>query len=157
MARPRIVLADDSQDLVKMVARQLETEFDIVAAVNNGQRAIEMVAELAPDLVVLDICMPILDGIETARRLRASGSTTKVIFLTALEDPDFVTAVASLGALGYVLKPRLMTDLVQAIHSAIRGELFCSAPVRHGGKVESGLLSFKNLWRAGEGNKKSCD
>jgi DNA-binding NarL/FixJ family response regulator len=87
---------------------------------------IEVVAKLNPDLVVLDISMPVLDGIETARRLRASGYSGRVIFLTALEDCDLVAAAFSVGAFGYVVKSRLVTDLVPAVQRALQGQFFCS-------------------------------
>jgi DNA-binding NarL/FixJ family response regulator len=125
MHNPRVVLADDHQEVFERVAKLLEGKFDVVAAVENGLRVIEVVAKLNPDLVVLDISMPVLDGIETAR-LRASGYSGRVIFLTALEDCDFVAAAFSVGAFGYVVKSRLVTDLVPAIQRALQGQFFCS-------------------------------
>ena len=130
MRGPRIVLADDHQEMLELVARLIEGKFDIVATVETGQCAIEAVTKLNPDLVVLDISMPILDGFETVRRLRASGSRVTVVFLTLLEDRDLVAAAISIGVLGYVLKPYLITDLIPAIQCALQGELFCSPPLR---------------------------
>src|SRR5882672_2828764 len=108
--RIRILLADDQQEMREVVARLLEDEFDVIAAVANGERVIEAAVRLAPDLFVLDISMPVLNGIEAAACLKESGSRAKVIFLTVNEDPYIVEAAISVGARGYVLKQRLTTD-----------------------------------------------
>lgn len=128
MGRPkiRILLADDQQEMLEAVTRLLEDEFDIVAAVENGEDAIEAVENLNPDLLVLDISMPVLNGLEAASRLQSSASGTKVIFLTVHEDIDFVEAAFLAGALGYVLKGRLTIELIPAIREALQGHVFCS-------------------------------
>ena len=122
----RILLADDQPEIVETVTRLLKDEFDIIAAVTNGNRVIEVAARLAPDLLVLDISMPIMNGIEAAARLRESGSKARVIFLTVNEDPCIVEAAFLIGGLGYVLKQRLTTDLIPAIRRAQQDCIFVS-------------------------------
>jgi PAS domain S-box-containing protein len=126
MGRPRVLLADDQPEILEMVAQLLEGQCEIVAKVENGESMLEAVARLDPDLVVLDISMPVLNGIEAAWRLKESGSRTKVIFLTVAEDPGFVEAAFSAGALGYVLKPHLASDVVPAVREVLQGHVFAS-------------------------------
>jgi DNA-binding NarL/FixJ family response regulator len=123
--RIRILLADDQPEMLAAVTRLLEDEFDIVAAIVNGEEAIEAVASLDPDLLVLDISMPALNGLEAASRLKSSALRTKIIFLTVHEDIDFVEAAFLAGALGYVLKGRFTTDLIPAIREVLQGRVFC--------------------------------
>jgi len=120
------LLADDHQAVLGTVARLLAVDFDVVGAVENGELAVEAVVALDPDIVVLDISMPVMNGIEAASRLKKSGSRARVIFLTVQTQPDFVTAAFLAGALGYVLKPRVCTDLVPAIREVLEGRIFAS-------------------------------
>lgn len=129
MGRPRILLADDHHQILEKIARLLEGEFEVVAAVENGERLIEAALRLDPDLIVLDISMPIVNGIMAASCLRESASRAKVIFLTVHEDPAFVAAAVSSGALGYVLKHRVSIDLIPAIREVLQGHAFASPPV----------------------------
>ncbi|HVN20419.1 MAG TPA: response regulator transcription factor [Dongiaceae bacterium] len=128
--RPRIVLADDQQEVLRTVSRLLKHHYKIVGAAQDGERVLELVRSEAPDLLVLDIFMPGLNGIETANRLRASGCRVKVLFLTVLEDTDYVDAALSVGGLGYVLKAHLVTDLLPAIREALKGSVFISPSLR---------------------------
>src|SRR5262245_51971742 len=106
MTRARLVIADDHAPLVAAVERLLADEFDVVGTASDGPAALRAAARLDPDVVVLDISMPDLDGIEVARRLKAAGSRAKVVLLTVHDDPDLVRAALAAGALGYVLKSR---------------------------------------------------
>lgn len=130
MGESRILLADDQKEMLETVAQLLQGEFVIVAAVENGKRVIEAVATLDPDVLVLDISMPIMSGLEAATRLKVSGAKAKVIFLTVYEDPDMVEAAFSAGALGYVLKGRIATDLVPAMREVLQDRIFVSPSVR---------------------------
>jgi DNA-binding NarL/FixJ family response regulator len=87
---------------------------------------IEAVARLHPDILVIDISMPVLSGIEAAQQLKQSGTDAKIVFLTIHEDPDFVQAALAAGASGYVVKSRLATDLLLAIRAALAGGRFVS-------------------------------
>ena len=127
MARARILLADDFEGIRDQAIRLLEPEFDIVAVVGNGTALLDAVREMQPDVCVLDISMPVLSGIEAADRLRESGSTANIVFLTVHEDTEFVQAALAAGALGYVLKSRMASDLCLAVKEAMAGRLFVSS------------------------------
>ena len=126
---PRLFLADDQQEMLRTVAQILEGEFEIVGTADNGQGVLELAPGLSPDVLVLDISMPVLTGIEAALRLQEAGSRAKLIFLTVHEDLDFVEAAISAGAVGYVLKPSMATDLVPAIRKALDGQIFISPSI----------------------------
>ena len=126
MTRARILLADDNKEMRDTIERLLESEFDIVGVVSNGEDLVESESTNRPDICVVDISMPIMSGFEAANLLKASDSHTKVIFLTVHEDPDLLHAALQAGALGYVLKSRIGSDLNRAIKSALSGQLFIS-------------------------------
>ena len=129
MTALRVLLADDHQEMLQTLVGILEDEFQIVGTAENGMHVLELAANLTPDIVVLDISMPEVNGIEAAWRLREEGSLAKVVFLTAHNDPDLVEAAMSAGALGYVLKSHLATDLVSAIWQASVGKTFISPSI----------------------------
>ncbi len=126
MKRVRILLADDHTEMLKRVVHLLQNEFEVVGAVNDGQALLEAASKLRPDVVVLDISMPIMNGLEAADRLRETGSKAKVVFLTVHEEPEFVQESLASGALCYVVKPRLCSDLVPAIKEALANRSFVS-------------------------------
>src|SRR5690349_11449669 len=121
MASPRVLLADDMPEMVKSLTQLLRRDFDVVGYAENGEEAIEAMAHLNPDLLVLDISMPVLNGIQVASLLRESGSSVKLVFLTIHEDPDYIEAAFSVGASGYVFKSRVATDLIPAVEGVLRG------------------------------------
>jgi DNA-binding NarL/FixJ family response regulator len=123
---PRILLADDQREILQAVAMILKEEFQVVGLAEDGNAVLQLLPSLSADVIVLDIFMPKLNGIETALRLKSSGSTVKVVFLTVNEDPDFLFAAMSTGAQGYVLKPHLATDLVPALWTVLAGRTFVS-------------------------------
>jgi len=125
--RARILLADDHDEMRERVRRYLEDEFEVLDSVENGQALVEAVSKLNPDVCLLDISMPVLNGIETATRLKAIGSSAKIVFLTIHEDVDFLHAALKTGASGYVIKRRMLTDLRSAIKAALAGETFVSS------------------------------
>jgi len=129
LRNPRVVLADDQREMLDAVSNALGGDFDVVSTVADGASAIESVARLDPDLLVLDISMPILDGLKAAARIRESGSRVKVLFLTVHDDPDYVEAAFSAGARAYVLKARLGTDLLPALRAVLQGRTFVSRPL----------------------------
>lgn len=124
--RPRVLLADDNGPLLSRVAGLLARDFDVVGTVSNGRELLEVAHQLSPDLIVCDITMPLVDGFEAARRLRDTGSSAKVIFLTVHDDADFLREGLSVGAMGYVIKDKLLTDLSHALHEAVAGRQFVS-------------------------------
>ena len=112
--------------MLQTVVLILRDEFNVVGTAENGVRAVELATRLSPDVLVLDISMPVENGIEAACQLKTLGSSARVIFLTVHRDPEFVEAALSAGALGYVLKPSLATDLIPAIWAALHGDTFIS-------------------------------
>ncbi len=123
---PRVLLADDHPEILNKVTSLLASTCEIAGKVGDGQALLEAVDRLKPDLIVIDISMPVLNGIEAARQLKKSGSEVKIVFLTVHEDPDFVQAALASGACGYVVKPRLATDLVRAVEAAMADRRFIS-------------------------------
>ena len=109
-----------------MIRALLEPTFDVVGTVGDGESLIEAACKLQPDVIVTDISMPKLNGIEAVHRLGESGSTSKVVFLTVHFDPDFVQAAFKAGALAYVSKLRISADLSVAIREALEGRIFVS-------------------------------
>ena len=136
MSRARILLADDHKEMRDRVTRVLENEFDMLDAVSDGQALLDAASELNPDLCLLDISMPIVNGFEVANRLKRSGSKTKIVFLSIHEDLDFVRAAFAAGASAYVVKRRLASDLLKAIRAALAGGTFTSAMVGGNGEEE---------------------
>ena len=129
MAKIRVVLADDRRAVLDKVRRTLSEEFEVIATAEDGNEAVATVLALDPDVLVTDISMPALDGLQVAKRLQAAHCRTKIVFLTVHEDQDFVTAALDAGASGYVTKLRLTIDLVPAIREALLGHTFVSRPV----------------------------
>jgi DNA-binding NarL/FixJ family response regulator len=126
VSKVRVLLADDHQAILARVRRQLGEEFEIVGTVANGADAVDAVSQLDPDVLVIDISMPVLNGLEAAERLRTARCRTKIVFLTIHDDPDFIAAALSAGVSGYVTKNRLSTDLIPAIREALLGHTFVS-------------------------------
>jgi DNA-binding NarL/FixJ family response regulator len=122
----RIILVDDHPELLALTIGLLDSEFEVLKTFASGTAMLEEVAQLAPDLLVMDISMPGLNGIEAAVKLRASGSSAKVVFLTVHEDEDYVHSALATGAQGYVVKRRLASDLVPAMREALAGRRFVS-------------------------------
>ena len=122
----RVLLADDHAEIMTQTRNVLDGEFDIVGSVANGVDLIKAAAQLDPDVIVLDITMPGLNGIEAARRLKHSGCRAKLVFLTVHEDPDYVRAALQSGGAAYVIKARLASDLITAIHEALSEHPFVS-------------------------------
>jgi DNA-binding NarL/FixJ family response regulator len=121
-----VLLADDHDDFLGIVVRHLEPYFEVVLTVHNGQELLKEAVRLKPELIVLDVSMPVLNGFETARRLRAMRSSAKIVFLTVYADPDYVRAALEAGALGYVLKSELASDLLPGLREAMAGRTFLS-------------------------------
>ncbi|MDH5222910.1 MAG: response regulator transcription factor [Betaproteobacteria bacterium] len=123
---PRALLADDYPEVLKQVANAISGEFEVVGAVANGLDLIAAAARLDPDVVVLDITMPGVDGIEAARQLQRAGCRAKLVFLSVHEDPDYVRAAFDAGGTAYVAKAQLASHLVTAIQEALAGRRFVS-------------------------------
>jgi DNA-binding NarL/FixJ family response regulator len=128
-SRPRVLVADDHRAMLDTLVRLLSREFDVVAAVMDGLAVVTKAEQLEPDLLVLDIAMPGLNGIAAATRLKEHGSTAKVVFVTNMRDREFVQESLALGEVGFVVKDRLVADLLPAIRRVLAGEAFVSPSV----------------------------
>jgi DNA-binding NarL/FixJ family response regulator len=124
--RLRVLVADDHRAMLDTLVRMLSRDFDVVAAVSDGLTAVMEAEHLEPDLLVLDIAMPRLNGIAAAARLRERGSSAKVVFVTNLREREFVDESLSLGEVGFVVKDRLVVDLLPAARRVLAGLSFVS-------------------------------
>jgi CheY-like chemotaxis protein len=125
----RVLLVDDNEAMLARAAAVLRPGCIVVGAVKDGPAALEAVQALRPDVIVLDIAMPGMTGFELADRLRETGSTASLVFLTVYGDEEFVTAAKAAGGIGYVMKRRLACDLMFAVREARAGRPFVS-PIR---------------------------
>ena len=130
MSRTRILLADDNEELLAELCHELGEEFEIVGTVTNGQDAVNAALRLDPDVVVLDMSMPILNGIQASSQICQKHARSKVLFLTIHESDEYVAAAFSSGASGYVTKRRIASDLVRAIQEVCMGNPFLSPSLR---------------------------
>ena len=123
---PRVLLVDDNLDMLESAAAVLSPEFEIVGRADNGRAALEAAGKLHPDVIVLDISMPGMSGLDVAAVLSAEKSTAAIVFLTIHDDPQIVEAAMRSGGTGYVLKRRLSSDLLEAVQEARAGRSFIS-------------------------------
>jgi DNA-binding NarL/FixJ family response regulator len=128
----RVLLADDHIRVLDAVQMLLGPDYDVVARVSNGHMALEGARDLGPDIVILDIEMPEMDGIRAAQEIRRLGLRARILFLTVHSDEDYIAAARTLGN-GYVLKSRMATDLHHAIQEAMAGHFFVSRHVLEAG------------------------
>jgi DNA-binding NarL/FixJ family response regulator len=127
LSKIRVLLADDNSQVLEYVRQFLSANgFEVIGTVTDGQSAVEAAARLVPDVLVLDISMPILNGIHAARSILKVNPSIKIVFLTVYKDPDTFRAALETSAHGYVLKPRLANDLIPAIEHAKEGRRFVS-------------------------------
>jgi len=126
MARKRVLVADDLAPVLDTVSTLLRESFDVVDMVSDGRAALEATIKLKPDLVVLDISMPLMSGIEVAEELTRLGNKAKIVFLTVHEDQDILNTCRAAGGLGYVIKVLMDADLVPAMNEALAGHTFTS-------------------------------
>jgi DNA-binding NarL/FixJ family response regulator len=127
--RPRVLVADDHRAMLDSVVRLLSGEFEVVAAVTDGLAAVTEAEHLEPDLLVLDIAMPGLNGIAAAARLKEHGSRAKIVFVTNMRDREFLQESLALGEVGFVVKDRLVADLLPAVRQVLAGQAFVSPSV----------------------------
>lgn len=122
----RVLLVDDSDAMLARASAVLSRNCAIVGTVKDGSAAIDAAKALLPDVIVLDISMPGMTGLEVAASLRESGLTAAVVFLTVHDDEEFVAAARQAGGIGYVVKLRLAYDLNLAVQEARAGRSFVS-------------------------------
>ena len=124
MKRPRVLLADDHVIVAEGLRGLLETEFELVGIVQDGRALLDSADKLQPDVIVADISMPLLNGIDAVRQIRKTGMDIKVVFLTMHPDVTYAVSAFEAGAMGYVLKHSAPSDLITAIRSALNGKTY---------------------------------
>jgi DNA-binding NarL/FixJ family response regulator len=149
MKRPRVLLADDHRLLREAFARLLEPACEVVGAVADGRALLAAAPELSPDVVVLDVAMPLLNGLDAARQLKRGMPEVKVIFLTVNEDPDLAAEAFRAGASAYLLKNSAATELFQAIQEVLQGGVYVT-PVATRGLVETVIRPHEAAAKANE-------
>lgn len=125
----RVLLVDDNPAMLSRAAAALRYCCQVVGSVNDSRKALDAALALKPDVIVLDISMPGMSGLEVASRLREAGSNAALVFLTVHDEEDIILAAKAAGAMGYVVKPRLGSDLTLAVQEARAGRPFVS-PLR---------------------------
>lgn len=126
MEKPKVLLADDHKIVLEGLRGLLDEEFELVGVVTDGRQLVDEALRLSPDVVVADISMPMLNGIEAVRQLHEKGCTAKVVFLTMHADQTYATRALLGGGSGYVLKHSASDELVTAIRAALKGKTFVS-------------------------------
>jgi DNA-binding NarL/FixJ family response regulator len=124
MARATVLLADDHEIVAEGLASLLRSEFSLVGTVASGAELVETARRLRPDVIVTDVAMPGMSGLDALRRLKADGLTSKVVFLTMHADAELAAEALRGGAAGFVVKRAAGKELVAAIHSALQGRRY---------------------------------
>ena len=130
--RPRVLLADDHTLLLEAFEKLLEPDFTVVGAVSDGRALLAAAAELKPDVIVLDIAMPLLNGLDAARQIKKTMPAIKLIFLTMNEDPNLASEAFRIGASGYLLKTSAASELSKAINEALCGRSYVTPHITQG-------------------------
>jgi DNA-binding NarL/FixJ family response regulator len=124
--KPRLLLADDHTLLLEGIRLLLQPEFDLVGSVEDGQALLVAAKTLKPDVILLDISMPRLNGIDAARKLRKLLPSARLIFVTMHADADYVAEAFRAGAMGYILKRSAASELLTAIRAVLKGNHYVS-------------------------------
>jgi DNA-binding NarL/FixJ family response regulator len=132
MSRPRVLLADDHRMLRELFVQLLEPHFDVVGQAADGRALIAAAEKLLPNVIVLDIAMPLLNGLDAARQLKRLMPKVKLIFLTMNEDSDLAAEAFRIGASGYLLKNSAASELIQAINEALLGHTYVTPAAAQG-------------------------
>jgi DNA-binding NarL/FixJ family response regulator len=130
MGATRVLLADSNTAVLEAVTRMLEPEFDVISTVRDGTSLVGEAERLKPDLMIVDLLMPGLSGLEAIRQLKKRHLPVAVIFLTVYNDLALAEEARAIGAMGYVLKPSADRELLPAIRNAQQGRFFLSAGLR---------------------------
>jgi DNA-binding NarL/FixJ family response regulator len=138
MTRPRILMADDHLMLLEAFTALLEPDFDVVGTVTDGRTLLEEFSRLNPDVVILDVAMPLLNGLDAGRQLKAQRRSVKLIYLTMNPDPQLAGEALRLGASAYLLKSSAVQELKQSIREALRGRSYITPLIT--GEVVGSLI-----------------
>src|SRR5215217_3964386 len=132
MSRPRVLLADDHALILGAFEKLLAAEYDIVGQVADGRALVAAAETLRPDVIVLDISMPVLNGLEAGRQIKLKSRGVKLVFLTMIEDPDLAAEAFRAGASGYLLKRSAVSELGTAIREVLQGRSYVTPLVTQG-------------------------
>lgn len=132
MRRPTVLLADDHRETAEQLRALLESDFDVVAVVEDGRALVSAASRLSPDIIVTDISMPKLDGIDAAAMILRNDPTARIVLVTVHSQSVMVQRGLAAGAMGYVLKDAAGDELVLAVHAAIGGKRFVSRVLGYG-------------------------
>lgn len=149
MIRPRVLLADDHQIVAQGLSSILEPEYELVGIAKDGRELVSAFQKLRPDVVVTDISMPSLNGLEAARQIRKIDDRARIIFLTMHLDADFATAAFQLGASGYLLKHSAAEELETALSEVLRGRVYITP--RIAGTVLAALAEGEEAEESADG------
>ncbi len=136
--RARVLLADDHALVSAGIAKLLENDFDLVGTVSDGRALVSAVKDRKPDVILLDISMPVLNGLEAARQIRADSPGAKLVFVTVHSDTPYVIEAFRAGASGYVLKRSAATELLTAVHQVLLNNVYLT-PLIRGAAIEDFL------------------
>ena len=128
-SRPQIVIADDHTLIAEACRQVLETEYDVVATVADGRELVRVVAALRPTLVIIDINMPLLNGLDAGRKIKRLLPSVKLVYLTVSEDPDLAAEAFRSGACAYLLKTRTISELSAAVKEVLKGNFYLSPAI----------------------------
>jgi DNA-binding NarL/FixJ family response regulator len=132
MTRPRVLIADDHNLVAELCKQLLETEFDVVGVVSNGRALVQAAGELKPDVIVLDIAMPVLNGLDAGQQAKEIVPAVKLVFLTVNPDTEVAAEAFASGASAYLVKTCASNELVRAVREVLRGHTYVSRPLsRH--------------------------
>jgi DNA-binding NarL/FixJ family response regulator len=148
MPRPRVLLADDHRLVVEACVSLVEPECEVVGIVTDGRALLPKALALRPDVIVLDIGMPLLNGLDAGRQLKHSMPSVKLIFLTMNEDPDLAKQALALGASGFLLKTSAARELPEAIRTAVRGDTYVTS--RASQRLTESFIEGRDRSSAGE-------
>ena len=129
MKRPTVLLADDHDIVAEGLRRVLETNYEVVAVVSNGRALLTAAEQLKPDVIVVDVSMPLLNGIEAARRIQKTSQEIKIVFLSMHTDIAYVTEAFRAGASAYILKVSAPAEILTAVGYALQGKTYLSRSI----------------------------
>jgi DNA-binding NarL/FixJ family response regulator len=139
---PRIMLADDHTILLEAFRKLLEPRFEVVGMVSDGRALLDAAPKLKPDVIVVDVGMPLMNGLEAGLRLKETMPSAKIIFLTMNDDPDLAMNAMRSGASGYLLKRSAAAELIHAIHLSLKGKSYVTPQIARG--MEKAFINNPN-------------
>ena len=128
--RPRVLIADDHSVVAESLRALLEKSYDVIGIVQNGRQLLADASRLKPDLIVLDISMPLLNGLDAAEQLKPIVPNVRFVFLTVRDDPNLAAAALNLGVVGYVLKASAVSELLKAVTEVLGGKSYVTPKLR---------------------------